>query len=298
MPGGIAKSRYFWPSAGLGALLLIGLAALAHDHYFVPRHPDLVIAIAKGDLADVKRFVRRDPRVVHQTLDGGGLVSGPPLFQACYWGDAAIAAYLLSEGADANQPGERGDTALHAAGFMGRGDIAELLLAHGAKVDATNNNGGQPLHECASAEGPLGGPIVMLGNEQSRIAEALLARGADPDARDHRDRTPLHIAADNGDAGIAAILLNRGATVDLRDGQGLTALHGAARRGHVELTRLLIAEGFDVNAPHSSDGRTQTPLDMVLAVQKKSVSPEYYEPVIALLRAHGGKAWEELQTGQ
>jgi ankyrin repeat protein len=111
-----------------------------------------------------------------------------------------IAALLLDHGADVNAPNRQQvigpeNRPLHAAAYLGRHPVAEVLLERGAEPGATDAAGFTPLH-LAAANGHL--DIVRL----------LLAHGADVNPRTTADTptapagvTPLGLASDFGRLG-------------------------------------------------------------------------------------------------
>ena len=76
----------------------------------------------------------------------------PPLLEAAQAGDRALAEQQLLQGADANQRGPEGETALHWAADKGHTEVLRLLLAHGADVNAVDGDGLSALHYAALAD--------------------------------------------------------------------------------------------------------------------------------------------------
>ena len=72
-----------------------------------------------------------------------------PLHVAAEQGKAAIAALLLSRGADVNACTEGGWTALHGAAAAGRTQMLRLLLDSGADPDVVDAAGESALHAAA-----------------------------------------------------------------------------------------------------------------------------------------------------
>jgi ankyrin repeat protein len=146
------------------------------------------------------------------------------------------------------------ETALEAAGHMGRRDIVAYLLDAGA-----------PLTIFAAA---------MLGRTD-RVAEFLDRDPSLAGAKGVHGLPLLFHAALSGEIALADLLVARGGG----DGAGL-ALHAAVRPGrvpgHVEMVRWLLARGADSETPNFEG---KTPLQ---------VAVETGQPEIAdLLRRHG-----------
>jgi ankyrin repeat protein len=93
------------------------------------------------------------------------------LHWAAFSGDTELTAFLLSRGANVNQPSVSGSPLVQAA-WGGHASVAKILLDHGATVDQRDLLAGYTaLHWAASAE-----------NSRADLVELLLARGADPSA--------------------------------------------------------------------------------------------------------------------
>ncbi|WP_166836048.1 ankyrin repeat domain-containing protein [Rheinheimera pleomorphica] len=78
----------------------------------------------------------------------------------------ALAAKLLQAGLDINQQDERGDSALHMAGFYGSLERIQFLLEHGADINLRDKQGNTLL-------------ITAQKRGQRDIVEYLLAKGAE-----------------------------------------------------------------------------------------------------------------------
>ena len=164
-----------------------------------------------------------------------------PLLYAILAGDASIVRVLLSAGADADDAGPDGVTALMLALIKRHEEMALLLLDAGADPHPAAV-GFSALH-LASATGSLA------------VAEALLARGADPDVRLERPQrltnsfeigvftspgsgrltqigsTPFIVAAKSADARMMRLLADAGADPHLTTDDGTTAVLLAAGLG-------------------------------------------------------------------
>ena len=151
-------------------------------------------------------------------------------------GDSAAATAFLREGADADERGPDGSTALMWAAYHGDLELVQRLIEAGADVDAQNDFGAFALSEAA-----------ILG--ATPIIEALLAAGADPNAANPEGETPLLAVARTGNVAAAALLLEAGAEVDARERWGgQTALMWAASQGHADMISFLIEHGADADA--------------------------------------------------
>ena len=144
------------------------------------------------------------------------------------------------------------ETALEAAGHMGRRDIAEYLLDAGA-----------PLTIFAAA---------MLG-QTDRVAEFLERDPSLANANGVHVIPPLFHAALSGKTEIADLLVAHGGG----DGAGV-AVHAAIRPGHVEMVRWLLARGADPNTPNFEG---KTPLKVAVETGQQEIAD--------LLRRHGGR---------
>ena len=133
--------------------------------------------------------------------------------------------------------------------------------------------------------------VVLVGcGESQQSAPAPEVKLVEPVAEVAQPKPPtvktpdisIHAAARQGKIEAIKQHLTDGVGVNAKSEMGRTTLHSAAREGHTEVIELLIAKGADVNVK-DKDGTT--PLDM--ADDKETAD---------LLRKHGGKASEELET--
>jgi ankyrin repeat protein len=141
---------------------------------------DLFAAIACTDARRVARLLHTQPKSAISKDPAGQ----PALHLAVMLDCKDIVKLLLDNGCD---PDIRGDgyenagnrgTALLAAAFWGRLEIAEILIKRGAKVNSKSPGGVVALHEAA-----------RMG--QVELAKLLLKHGADVNAKDDQGRTPL-----------------------------------------------------------------------------------------------------------
>ena len=157
------------------------------------------------------------PDLVEVLLTG---VKNITIHQAAYTGRWERIEFLLNNGADINQPDEKGRTALyHAACMANQLGIVKRLIARGADITLGWED-----------DTPLPG-AVYLGHYD--VAKVLIDSGADVNIQEHEGTTPLHIAINTYELGVKDIveyLLTHGARVDIRDDAGDTALDAAIAR--------------------------------------------------------------------
>ncbi|MEY2935805.1 MAG: hypothetical protein RL033_6554 [Pseudomonadota bacterium] len=122
----------------------------------------------------------------------------------------AIACYLYE-----------GDTPLHVAAAAYRAALAAQLLTHGADLHARNRRGATPLHSAVRG-GP--GSASWAPEAQVGMIGLLIAAGADPNAVDSGGVTPLHRAVRNRCAAAVQALLEGGADAGRKNKSGSTAL--------------------------------------------------------------------------
>lgn len=234
------------------------IAAGRDDH---PMH----LAIAKGDVNEVRRLLDADPHLV----DVGNGAGAAPLHRAAGLGDFDLVALLLDRGANVHAflSAARGLSGLgtdlqaidlavwHGRRPAERERIARLLLERGATHDLT----------VAAALGDIDRVRQILDADPQRI------RDARPSGR-----RPLAAAIDSGHDEIARLLLDRGVDPtwpELAAPKG-RALHVAASAGNVVMVELLLAHGADPNGDVESSGSPVT----------AAATPE----IRAILEAHGG----------
>ena len=189
------------------------------------------------------------------------------LHHAVYLNLAALAQYLLDQGADINAKAtlhasisphyttvldkmEAGDdereledsTPLHAAVLANAGATSEVLLQNGADINAKADEGATPLHAAALANA-------------CEIAEVLLKSGADINAKAAEGATPLHFAALANAGATSEVLLKSGADINAKAENGLTPLYFAALANAGATSEVLLQNGAAVNAK-VENGRT------------------------------------------
>jgi uncharacterized protein len=154
--------------------------------------------------------------------------AGLGFFEAAVVGEAAVVRRQLGQGAEVEDRGSDGYTALHLAAYFGRLEVARLLLEHGADPNAVAHNDSRvtPLHSAVSAR-------------HRDLAGLLLALGASANTVQKGGWTPLHAAARNGDEAIVDLLLLRGADPSRPADDGLTPIDMAEEAGFGPLAEML-----------------------------------------------------------
>lgn len=190
----------------------------------VPQFASVDEAIARGDLADVRRHLRREPALANGR-PGARLA---PLHQAILRRRADIVGFLLAQGADPQGTDASSRTPLHMAVERGDPAVVRLLLAKGATNEARDRVGWTPLHHAAAGD-------------KVEIARLLLDGGANPNALSELGGTPLHEAAASGGAAMVRLLLERGTDPNHRSKPGVTALDIARERSNAVAVGLLEA---------------------------------------------------------
>ena len=155
---------------------------------------------------------------------------------------AAATVLLAASTAGAQQPLDvnavrvDGTTALHAAVYEDRLDVADALLRAGATPGAGDRYGVTPLYLAAV-------------NGNADMIRRLLDAGVDPNTVDPGGETALMTAARTGAPAALRVLLERGARVDAREPEfQQTALMIAVRENHTAAVEVLLAAGALPNA--------------------------------------------------
>jgi hypothetical protein len=153
-------------------------------------HSLLHIAVARGDVAGVRRFL--DAGVPADLLARDGLA---PLHWALAREDTALLGVLLERGSPVDVRSSEGATPLMNAAQARSVEKVTFLLDHGADPNAADGRGFTSLHRAAE-----------MGERE--IVRMLLDRGASPhpEAQGH---TPRSLAASRGEVAIVELLDSR-----------------------------------------------------------------------------------------
>jgi len=220
------------------AILVVALSARADEIHE---------AVQSGNLKKVKALVQRNA----EWLNSPDQNKKTPLHLALESGHAAIARYLVDQGADINLKDKDKNSPIHNAAYLGNLEIVDLLLKKGAaSLNEGNFRGQTPLHLACER----GHPGVV-----TRLLEA----GADIEARDMLGRTPLMTTATSKNMEVVNALLKKGADINAalkRGPAAYTTLTVAAMYGFKDLVDLLI----DKDAAIADETLERT---LVLAVQ-------------------------------
>ncbi len=147
---------------------------------------DLPSAVLLGDEELVAKWLQKSPASAREWSAEGI----PALHLAVRMNHPKIVTQLLNASGDieignqSEHTGTRGETALHAAAFWGRLEIAKLLIKSGAKVNAIDSAGRTPLFEA-------------IRTKNLKTARLLLENGAKTNIKDKEGKTPLDSAEGN-----------------------------------------------------------------------------------------------------
>jgi ankyrin repeat protein len=161
------------------------------------------------------------------------------LITAATGGDLELVNRLLAAGASAQAVDERGRSALLAAVYNRRGDVARTLTLAGADVNRKDAEFNSPF-------------LLAAATGQVEVVRLSLSHGADVASTDRYDGTALIAACQHGNVEVVKLLLQKGIAVDHVNQLGWTALleavilgDGSAR--YEEIVQLLIDAGADAN---------------------------------------------------
>ncbi|MGM0611793.1 MAG: ankyrin repeat domain-containing protein [Thermodesulfobacteriota bacterium] len=173
---------------------------------------------------------------VEEDIKPGKTIQGM-LLQAIGMDDVPKARYLISRGAEVNQPFSReGDTPLMLAQSL---SMARALVHKGANVSARDAKNGTVLH------------YAVTRPAAKKLLPFLVESGADINARGWEEKTPLNLAVvylnetRTADEGIIELLVTLGADINAPDNNGYTGLMQAAATGNDSLADLFLSLGAD-----------------------------------------------------
>ena len=140
-------------------------------------------ACALGNESRVRELLAGDPSLLRSRSADGF----PSLGLAIFFGNGALARWLIEQGADVNEAADNPQrvTPLHAAAAVRDRETLRALLGRGADPNVKQQNDYTPLHGAASR-----GDVEM--------AQLLLDHGAQRDARASDGMTPADVARKYG----------------------------------------------------------------------------------------------------
>jgi ankyrin repeat protein len=176
-----------------------------------------------------------------------------------------IAQLLITGGADVNQRGAGGKTAIFDAALTGSGylDCVETLITAGADLNLHNDRGHTVLTSVAAAENYAMLNLLMQAGASTAGLESIQLIQAAGSGNLERVKSLLvnkiNLDLDRGAAlgnataaghtQIVELLIQAGANVNLTDKLGFSPIAIAAYSGYGEIVNLLIAAGADIQAP-------------------------------------------------
>ena len=226
----------------------------------------LMRAIALDNVARCRELLRTHPAAAPPDV-----WERTPFLLAVQTGEVAKAEILVADGANLDDRGRLGNTALMYAAEVNAVAMIEWLVARGADVDAVNDQNWTALM-CAASHGAAGavaalilaGADITLGTGTLQTAmdvatnietvAALRAAGADVDRVSGDGYNLLKRAAEDGNLEFVRQLLELGADPN-RTSLGEDPLHMATYADNVEIMRALLDKGADPNMAEY-DGRT------------------------------------------
>lgn len=161
--------------------------------FLLARNPELTLheACAVGALETVRQIVHDRGRLI----DAHSADGFTPLALACFFGNAAVAAHLVNQGANINlaATNQMRVAPIHAAAAARQIEIVKMLVENGADVNAKQQQGFVPLHAAAQ-------------NGDAEMTKLLLDHGADAKARSDNGQTALDLAMLQGHAKAVELL--------------------------------------------------------------------------------------------
>jgi ankyrin repeat protein len=234
-------------------------------------HTALMVAAYYGHQSIVKVLLESgaNPNLLSDDRDLGSGMTALMLAVSSFFASnrQQIAKILIAGGADVNQRGMGGKTAIFYAALAGSGylDCVETLITAGADLDLRSDRGHTVLTSVAAAENyPMLNLLMQAGASTAGLDSIQLIQAASIGNLDRvqsllankvnldLDRgAALGNAVAAGHTQIVELLIQAGANVNLTDKFGFSPIAIAAYSGYGEIVNLLIAAGADLQAPAS-----------------------------------------------
>jgi ankyrin repeat protein len=180
-----------------------------------------------------------------------------------------VVEQLIAAGADVNQRGVGGKTAIMFATTAGSGyrTCVETLIAAGADLDLRDDRGHTALTLVATAENYQMFNLLLQAGASTEGLESIQLIQAATIGNLNRVQSLLSAkvnldldrgaaignAAAAGHTQIVDLLIRAGANVNLSNNSGFTPIASAAHAGYGEIVQLLVDAGADIQAPAGID---------------------------------------------
>jgi ankyrin repeat protein len=253
-------------------IMILALAVLCAATAF---SDDIQEAARSGDLRKVKEILAADPKAISvQDKDGD-----TALHQAALHGQYAVAAFLISAGANVNAKNSYPPFLPNDLNqeFMTANHQDPVILLSSQAASSLSQLSTQGMTEKQVKGGgytPLG--LAEFAENHNKMIQLLIAHGADVNAQGSSGATPLFWAVMRDEKDDVKFLLDHGANPNLADVYKDTPLICAVQLGFESLVEPLVDKGADVNAIDESPSRALT-----YAKQKDEDTAE------SILKKHG-----------
>lgn len=257
-----------------------------------------VLAVSAGDFEIGTRL-----RAIGANVDARLTEDTPWLVEAWKTGNWRVFDFLISQGADVNEPGPDGLSLLALAVDRQDGERIDQLIKAGAKLDVKGVSGDSLVLESINrgdadmADWMLraGSPVDDMGAsgqtallaavraDSPALVELLLSHGADPNLAGADRKTPLEIAVETQDIELMEVLLESGA-----DAKGRGVIGKAFQNRDLIAMKLLLRSGADPESKVS--GRTL--LDAALAADSAPMTRALLESGAS----PAGKLWAAMES--
>ena len=234
--------------------MIFGLALLCAATAF---GDDIQDAARSGDLKKVKAMLAADPTAISAKDKNGDTA----LHQAALHGQYAVAAFLISAGADVNVKNNYAPFLPNDLNqeFMTRNHQDPVILLSTQAADTLNQLSTQGRTEeegKGTGYTPLG--LSEFSDNHNKMVQLLIAHGADVNAQGSSGATPLFWAVMRDQKDDVKFLLDHGANPNLADAYKDTPLICAVQLGFESLVEPLVDKGADVNAIDETPARALT----------------------------------------